>query len=1263
MFDFSFKEPFRRMRIARQRTLPSLVAIGLAVAALLPRVVEAQGEPAQANVLLTQSQADADRKSSGCLTCHISTDSPTMHTTQTVRLGCVDCHGGNSETGLNAGVQPGSAEYTQAKKEAHPQSRIMDSNRSSNPVRIYAGWLQEGWDYIRFVNPGDLRVAEKTCGASGCHTAEVRKVQTSMMTHGAMLWSAALYNNGAFPLKSPYFGESYGPNGQPQRLMTFPPPTKEEVEKKGVLPYLEPLERWEISQPGNVLRVFERGGRKRPEIGNPDPNEDPGKPEIKLSERGFGTELRTDPVFLGLQKTRLLDPLLSFPGTNDQPGDYRASGCSACHVIYANDRSPEHSGVLASYGNLGQSATQDPTIPHNESGHPIRHEFTRSIPSSQCIVCHIHPGTNMVATYFGYTWWDNEMDGSHMWPTQQRHPSAAEQNEVQARNPEGAAVRGLWADANFLEKTGTPEFNQKLEHTQFGDFHSHGWIFRAAFKHDRKGTLLDPQDRPVSFEDPEKFKKAVHLKDIHLEKGMHCVDCHFEQDSHGNGKLYGETRNAVEIDCIDCHGTIQNKATLMTSGTAAPQNGSNLAALRTPWKERRFYWKEDRLFQRSMLDKDKEWEVVQVVDTITPGKQHYSEKSRLAKTIQRDGGTWGEVSSDESKLAHQNSRMTCYACHSSWAPTCYGCHLSMTANQRTPMLHNEGLTTRNWTSYNFQVLRDDIYTLGIDGTVTGHRVAPVRSACAVLVSSQNSDRDWLYYQQQTISAEGFSGQSYSTFVPHTVRSRETKGCTDCHLSRANDNNAWMAQLLLQGTGFMNFMGRYVFVADGKSGFEAVAVTEHDEPPTVLGSDFQKIAYPENYKAHLASAMSLKEAYGHAGSEVLDVQARGEYLYAAMGKGGLRIFDIANVDNKDISQRLISAPTSPFGQRFYLPTKYATAVATPTTLGVDPLRSHNRENEEQSIHLMYGFLYVADKYEGLVIVGSPNLKGKSPGVGTLLDGNPANNFLKRALAFNPNGILNGARRIVIAGTYAYVLCDRGLVVVDLDNPLQPRVTSEIGAPALTEPRGIAVQFRYAFVVDREGLKVLDVTHPDHPKLVQGAMVSLEDARNLYVARTYAYVAGGRQGLAVVDVERPEHPKLDQVFNVNGALNDTNDIKLGMVSSSLFAYVADGKNGLRVLQLFSPTDNPAFSGFSPRPTPKLIANYRTHGPALAVSKGIDRDRAVDESGNQLAVFGRRGARPFNRQEMERMFIRDGQVYTVTDEPPGAPEGEGHTVSSHP
>ncbi|MBZ5654573.1 MAG: hypothetical protein LAO56_04750, partial [Acidobacteriia bacterium] len=329
--------------------------------------------------------------------------------TGTVRLGCTDCHGGNSEVRVAPGSPQNSAAYAQAKSKAHPQPSDPKAARSSaNPERTYTNWLRENWEYVRFVNPGDLRAAEKTCGTSGCHTAEVRKVQTSMMTHGAMLWGAALYNNGAFPLKSPRFGESYGTDGSPQRLTTFPPPTPEEISKKGILPYLDPLERWEISQPGNVLRVFERGGKAKPEVGNPSLEEDPGRPEIKLSTRGFGTELRTDPVFLGLQKTRLLDPLLSFPGTNDQPGDYRASGCSACHVVYANDRSPEHSGVYAAHGNQGQTASSDPTIPRNESGHPIRHQFTRSIPSSQCIVCHIHPGTNMVSTYFGYTWWDNE---------------------------------------------------------------------------------------------------------------------------------------------------------------------------------------------------------------------------------------------------------------------------------------------------------------------------------------------------------------------------------------------------------------------------------------------------------------------------------------------------------------------------------------------------------------------------------------------------------------------------------------------------------------------------------------------------------------------------------------------------------------------------------------------------------------------------------------------------------------------------------------
>jgi len=128
-------------------------------------------------------------------------------------------------------------------------------------------------------------------------------------------------------------------------------------------------------------------------------------------------------------------------------------------------------------------------------------------------------------------------------------------------------------------------------------------------------------------------------------------------------------------------------------------------------------------------------------------------------------------------------------------------------------------------------------------------------------------------------------------------------------------------------------------------------------------------------------------------------------------------------------------------------------------------------------------------------------------------------------------------------------------------------------------------------------------------------------------------------------------LDQNFNAAGKLNDVHQVKIAMTNASLFAYVADGKNGLRILQLTSPETMPEYAGFSPRPRPVLIATFKTKGDALAVSKGLDRDRAVDESGNQVSVFGRRGARPFNYEEIIRMLkTNDGQGdwFRVSDVP---------------
>jgi hypothetical protein len=132
-----------------------------------------------------------------------------------------------------------------------------------------------------------------------------------------------------------------------------------------------------------------------------------------------------------------------------------------------------------------------------------------------------------------------------------------------------------------------------------------------------------------------------------------------------------------------------------------------------------------------------------------------------------------------------------------------------------------------------------------------------------------------------------------------------------------------------------------------------------------------------------------------------------------------------------------------------------------------------------------------------------------------------------------------------------------------------------------------------------------------------------------------------------VTNPEKPFVYQMFNGDGKITDAHDIVVATTNASLFAYVADGKNGLKVIQLTSPESQPKFYGFSPDPKPQVIAFYPTKDPALSLSRGLERDRAVDESGNQIAIFGRIGSRPFHLDEMQRLFLhKDGTPWFVDD-----------------
>jgi len=1239
-----------------------------------------------------QTPDQAAAKSAGCISCHSPVDAPSMHASPAVVLGCVDCHGGDASAAAPTGFGKGTPEYTAVRDRAHVLPRYPKSwhfPSSANPERTYTLLNREAPEFIRFVNPGDYRVARQACGS--CHIDLIEKAERSLMATGAMFFGGASYNNGILPFKNYIIGEAYTPDGQPARLLSpgFPPGTVTEMEAaRGAIGTLYPIPTWQVTPPGDIFRVFERGGRniatQFPEVGLPSPTgqiqrlEEPGRPDFRQSSRGPGTGLRIAVPILNIHKTRLNDPYTWFMGTNDQPGDYRSSGCSSCHVVYANDREPRHSLGYSQHGRDGQTATVDPTIDREESGHPIRHAFTRAIPTSQCMNCHMHQPNMFLNSYLGYTMWDYESDAPTMWPEQQRYPTAAEMREVLDRNPEGAAPRGNWADLDL---------NPTLQDTQFADYHGHGWNFRGVFKRDREGNLLDADGGIVSPDDPERWRregegqfvppgtnpgKTVHMMDIHAEKGLQCADCHFSQDNHGSGLIMGEVAAAVEIDCKDCHGSSRAYPTLRTSGPAAPPEGTDLSLLRNADGQRRFEWieRDNRrvLIQRSIVDPTLEWEVDLVRDSVDRSSPEFNPAAARAKLMSRSRAgqqafSWGP-GVETTDLAHNDDEMACYTCHTSWTPSCGGCHLPVEANWQAKSHRAEGGTTRNYATYNPQVARDDMFQLGRHQTTRGGVIAPVRSSSALILSSTNINRERIYVQQPPISSVGFSSQAFAPHFPHTVRRTETKTCSDCHVSEKEDNNAIMAQLLTLGTNSVNFIGMHAWLGL-EGGIEAVRVTEWDEPQAVFGSYLQRYAYPDFFAQHVErngrelvnwtrgeafdleaggsgdtrSVEEITNTVQRTGGQARCLQLRGEYMFVAEGRGGFRVYDVASIGNKGVSDRIITAPFSPLGNDTHVASSNATCMALPTNQPIAPTRNTEAMrtmNQEQAFHPLYSYAVVTDARDGLILVN----------VDTLADGDPRNNNLRRAATWNPGGVLNGARHITLAGHIAYIAASAGLVVVDLDDPLRPKHVKTV---PLDDVRATAMQFRYLFVTDAQGLRVLDVTRLDDPRVIEGAVVPFADARRVYVARTYAYVAAKGEGLVIVDVINPRSPRLHQRVTFDGTLNDAEDVVVASTNASLFAYVADGRNGLKVLQLTSPASQRNFYGFSPEPRPELIAWARTPSPALALSKGLDRDRAVDETGSQMAVFGRLGSRPFNRGEMERLFLDyRGEVYRVTDRP---------------
>jgi len=143
-------------------------------------------------------------------------------------------------------------------------------------------------------------------------------------------------------------------------------------------------------------------------------------------------------------------------------------------------------------------------------------------------------------------------------------------------------------------------------------------------------------------------------------------------------------------------------------------------------------------------------------------------------------------------------------------------------------------------------------------------------------------------------------------------------------------------------------------------------------------------------------------------------------------------------------------------------------------------------------------------------------------------------------------------VFVAGNYIYATgVNTGFLVIDIAKAEEPKVVSKIHFPGKT--LGLFVSGNYAFVANEKGLEIIDVTNPRNPKLV--TEVKFPRSVRVYVNGNFAYLIG-ESGLSRIDVSNPTTPKVLYTLPIEG---------YSVAVYNGYAYVITKGRKLKVLDL--------------------------------------------------------------------------------------------------
>ncbi len=372
--------------------------------------------------------------------------------------------------------------------------------------------------------------------------------------------------------------------------------------------------------------------------------------------------------------------------------------------------------------------------------------------------------------------------------------------------------------------------------------------------------------------------------DIHGARGMGCIDCHTARDIMGDGNLYGAMEDAVEIECVDCHGTPEAYGTLQTS------RGMPLRHV-----DRR----GDLFVLTGKLD-GRARRIKQAKDVVDPEHPDWNPRAAAAMTREHAG-------------------LECYACHSGWNTNFFGFHfdrnLGFTQLDLIGGSRTEGRVSTQ--ERVFASLRQ--FTLGVNPE---GMVAPYMVGFSSMGTVHGEDGGLLLDQALPVTAAGLSGMTMVHHQTHTVQPA-ARGCIECHRSPAT----WGLGTGDGSTSSFSLARGWLFVA-GERGLDTLLLDRVNPGNTLyvvrlpLGGATRVVVDGDPLDGAASTAFVVIE---HAGVALVDVRnpafprvrsfvaagdARdaalaGDRLVVANGVGGVRIVDVSDRDRPVLVSDLVT----------------------------------------------------------------------------------------------------------------------------------------------------------------------------------------------------------------------------------------------------------------------------------------------------------------------------------------------------------------------